>query len=131
MLAVGLFVVVITIFAQNTVWAGTQYGTISRGQTKGWFMNPNDTLVVYYRTDGRPCTLSWMNNWFYWWSNQSFSTINVYSSAGYGRTNYWVYVDSLAPYFRSLQLNFSSVGGLYTFVIKNYKGGELATLRIQ
>jgi hypothetical protein len=72
-----------------------------------------------------------MDTWFYWWQNDSFSTINVYSSAGYGKTNYWMYIDSLAPYYRKFRINFSNPGGLLTFVIKNYKGGDIAYLRIE
>ena len=130
-LSVCLFVVLAIGFVVNPSQARTAYSTISRGEEKGWFINPGDKLVVYYVPDGRPCTVLWKNNWFYWWSNDSFSTINIYASSGYNKTKYWVYGDSLAPYYRKLSLSLSNTKALYSFEIKNYRGGEIAYLKIQ
>ncbi len=105
----------------------TRYDTIYRGQTKAWFLDPGDVLTVYYYADGRECTVTWKNNWYYWWSTDSFSTINIYC-----RYNSWyhMYVDSFAPYYRKLPLRVSGRGIVYKFVIKNYREGDMVYLKI-
>jgi hypothetical protein len=106
----------------------TQTPSLALNQERGWFLNPEDTLVVYYYPGGRSSTVAWENNWFYWWYNQPLTTINIYYAPGPSGPWSWLYIDSVAPYYRSLPLFISR--GAYKFVIKNYTKGDMVYLKV-
>lgn len=120
--------VVVGIVAPTPVEAASRSGVISRGQEKIWFLNPGDILTVYYYPDGQPSTVAWKNNWFYWLNNNPSTYINIYCASGFNGPWYWMYVDSVAPYYRSLPLRLSK--GAYKFVIKNYTKGDIVYLKV-
>ena len=128
----SLFALAIVLFMGLnciSVQAATRSDSIYRGQEKGWFMNPGDTLVVYYSADGKSCISEWKDNWFYWLNNNPYTTIKIYTAAKNSGPWYYMYVDSVAPYYRSLPLFLSR--GEYKFEIKNYKNGDIVNLRIR
>lgn len=117
------------VFTPTPVKAATSTDTISRGQERGWLLDPGDTLNIYYYADGRSSTVAWKDNWYYWWMNNPFTTINIYYRyPGLNGPWSWVHVDSVAPYYRSLPLQFSK--GSYKFVIKNYTKADAVYLKI-
>ena len=108
--------------------AATITDNIYRGQEKGWFLDPGDTLVVYYYPDGSSSTVAWKNNWFYWVNNEPFTTINIYCAPSSGGPWSWMYVSSVAPYYKSLPLLLNE--GAYKFEIKNYTKGDTVYLKV-
>lgn len=102
--------------------------TIERGEEKGWFLDPGDTLTVYYYPDGSTCTMAWKDNWFYWIMNNPFSTINTYCASGINGPWYHLYSDYVGPYYESHYLPLLS--GVYKFEIHNYRNGDMVYLKI-
>lgn len=108
--------------------AATISDNICRGQEKGWFLDPGDTLIVYYYPDGSSSTVAWKNNWFYWLTNEPYTTINIYCASSSGGPWSWMYVSSVAPYYKNLPLFLSK--GAYKFEIKNYIKGDTVYLKV-
>lgn len=123
---VGLAVVFVLIALSSA-----QADTIARGETRGWFIDPGKTVTVFYYPDGRACSVYWKDNWFYWANNGSFTTINIFCYLP--RANTWslLYTSSLAPYYSSAYLPLTNRGTPYKFVLRNYRGGDIAYLRIR
>lgn len=123
-----MVMLVLGIISLATAEAASRSDVISRGQEKGWFLDPGDILTVYYYPNGRSSTVAWKNNWFYWLNNDPSTYINIYCASGSNGPWYWMYVDSVAPYYRSLPLWLSK--GAYKFVIKNYTKGDIVVLKV-
>ncbi len=116
--------------------AKTISDTISRGQEKGWMIDPgtsqNPSLVVYYYPDGKGTAMvSWKQPFGTWvFLNQPTVMVNVYFSSGLPGSNWqYIYSDSIDIFSRGLPLYLQK--GVYKFVIVCYSNqGAGVTLRI-
>ncbi len=127
--AIGvLSVILFAVVAVMPASAANENHFIERGEIRGWFLDPGDTLTVYYYSDGDPFTVAWKNNWFYWWENDPTTFIEVYCGSEINGQWNRLYSSSLAPWYRSY--NPQMTCGMWKFYIKNYRNGDMPYLKI-
>ncbi|PIP24884.1 MAG: hypothetical protein COX34_01825 [Candidatus Nealsonbacteria bacterium CG23_combo_of_CG06-09_8_20_14_all_36_12] len=127
---------VVGLFTPAKVEASaTRIDVIYRGQERGWFLSPGDTLVVFYYPDGRPSTVEWKQPFLSYLLNGRpfvvgsiyWSRYTVYSGA---TLIAWMHlyngsVDGLSQHF-SLPYG----GGVYKFVIQAPDKSAQVTVKV-
>lgn len=123
-----LVVAIMVLFSVSAGIAADKVATISRGQTEMWSLSPGDTLTVYYTSDGKPCAVSWWDNWYYYQQFKPFTAMTVFASSN--NACYWLRNAAVQWVPQSSSWMFPK-GWRYVFVIKNYTNGDFVYLRIR
>lgn len=124
---IGFLCIFFTVVGTNIVAARDRTDVIYSNQGKGWFLDPGDILTVYYYPDGLCRTIKWYSNWFFWWKLSPVTAIEIYCADRQSGPWYSLYkasVDPIPQKFNGLWLG----KGIYKFVIKNFKNGDMTTL---
>lgn len=97
-----------------------QVDYIGRKQVRGYLVAPDDTITVYYRTDGRTATVRWWQGWALWaWGKSPSLFFYIYYQPRDGADWKFITSDTMFPWGTSLNLILAR--GTYVFVIKAYQ----------
>jgi len=124
MLAVG-------IISPAPVEAAFRSDVISKGQENGWFLDPGDTLTVYYYPKSSSSKVAWQQPFLtYWINGRPFVTGSIYWSPYYSINPTWMYLynGGVDCFWSSFSLPYG--GGVYKFVIKNYTKSAQVTMKV-
>lgn len=119
---------IVELLSANKVCAQVQYGSISAGQEKGWFLDEGSTIVVTYCPNGSSETLAWKQNWFNWLMSDPLVVINIYYTPGAWCPAVPIYTTSADPFYKNFPL--LKTNGMYFFTLTAYRASAPVYLKI-